>query len=64
MIYTKRALNTLALGGTKKYWDFLPWDSINVQFDNKDEERCIWERIVDSFLKFWINKLGNPKIQM
>jgi hypothetical protein len=54
----------LAPDGTKKHWDFFPWDSINVQFDIKDEERCICERIVNSLLKFWIGKLGNPKTQM
>jgi hypothetical protein len=48
----------------KNIGDFLPWDSINVQFDIKDEESYIWERIIDSLLKFWIDKLRNPKTQM
>jgi len=64
MIHTKRALNTLVPGGTKKTLGFSPTGLHNVQFVIRDEERCIWERIVDSLLKFWIDKLRNPKTQM
>jgi hypothetical protein len=60
----KEGLKHLGAWWEKKTLGFSPMGLHNVQFVIRDEESCIWERIVDSLIKFWIDKLRNPKTQM